>query len=167
MTVGGHFDYLSDFAKKEAPHEFIVNTNEMYGRAPGKTSKHCYKIEENRRATHLEKTCMFPTTLCWWVLVFNTAAVVAPLLLSHPPLLHLQPRALSPPLSAHHFQSSSFNPPRSVIHFQSTTFSPDFEFIHFQASTFAYCTTLLALHTYSILAHGKLQSRLPNCILEA
>ena len=28
-------DTCSDFAKKNAPHEFIVNSNEIEGRAPG------------------------------------------------------------------------------------------------------------------------------------
>ena len=51
---------FSDFAKKGAPHEFIVNSSEIEGRAPGKAIKKPSKIEEKTVRKHTwEKHAFF------------------------------------------------------------------------------------------------------------
>ncbi len=51
---------FSDFAKKGAPHEFIVNSNEIEGRAPGNATKKPSKIEEKTVRKHTwEKHAFF------------------------------------------------------------------------------------------------------------
>ena len=50
---------FSDFAKKGAPHEFIVNSSEIEGRAPGKAIKKRSKIDEKTVWKHTWKKHAF------------------------------------------------------------------------------------------------------------
>ena len=50
---------FSDFAKKGAPHEFIVNSSEIEGRAPGKAIKKRSKIKEKTVRKHTSEKHAF------------------------------------------------------------------------------------------------------------